>query len=429
MAQFLRFIHQTSKNSLKELFLLTTKAKQTLLMTKNLLFTISLSLGIGVAYSQAPVGPRMEMNLSTIDSLTMQLYSEIPSHVAAGEESTPEIINESAYTEQVNKLGTAIPLPYNNLVSVNIGYLMRQNEAFYNMLHQRMHTYFPIYEQVLDKYKLPQELKYVSIIESHLNPNAVSWCGATGLWQFMPYTGKSMGMKIDYTLDERKSIITSTEKACEYFANSYKIFGDWLLAIASYNCGPGNVQKAINRAGGVKDFWKIKHFLPKETQAYVPKFIAAVYVLNFTKYSTFGHNQTSSLLVPTPVDSTVSLTHISSYLGVDESVIYSYNRELLRKTATPEKVQSIMLPYDLSMKFLENRDSIYAYARRQAPVQETTVQPAVVKRNVARYHTVRKGQTLYSISKRYGVTVAQLKKWNRLKSNVAPVGRRLVYYK
>lgn len=202
--------------------------------------------------AQAPIGPTMETNMDKIDSMTQLLYENIPSHIAVTDTFNHSLINQEVFKTQMNQLGSTIAFPYNQHVALHICYLMAQNSSFYEMLHKRMQLYFPIYEQVIDRYNLPQELKYVSIIESHLNPNAVSWCGATGLWQFMPYTGRSMGMRIDYTIDERKGIVQSTEKACEYFRNSYNQFGDWLMAIASYNCGPGNVQKAINRSGGKK---------------------------------------------------------------------------------------------------------------------------------------------------------------------------------
>lgn len=379
--------------------------------------------------AQAPLGPSMETDMNRIDSLTHQLYENIPSHIAISDSSSLFTIDAATFSKQMAMLGSTVAFPYNDMVAQHIRYLMAQNNGFYDMIHRRMQLYFPIYEQVLDKYNLPQELKYVSIIESHLNPNAVSWCGATGLWQFMPYTGRSMGMRIDYSIDERKGIYQSTAKACEYFRNSYNIFGDWLLAIASYNCGAGNVQRAINLAGGSKDFWKIRYYLPKETQHYVPKFIAAAYVLNFTRYSQFQqHNNSSQVLVPTAVDSSMSLAHLAKFLGVNEDEIISYNREFLTKSTPGSRTHQILLPYAMSMRFIENRDSAYAFARREKAIEEAN-KPVYVKKWVPSYHYVTKGQTLYSIARRYGVTVYQLKAWNGLKSNYAPVGRNLVVYK
>lgn len=382
----------------------------------------------GALKAQAPVGPAMETNLDRIDSLTLQLYQDIPSHMAVTDSVDFFTLDKNSFEARMALLGSSVPLEFHQMVSAQIRYLLAQNDAFYDMLHKRMQTYFPLYEKVLDKSGLPQELKYVSIIESNLNPNAVSWCGATGLWQFMPYTGRSMGMRIDYQIDERKSIIRSTEKACEYFRNSYNLLGDWLLAIASYNCGAGYVQQAIRRAGGSHDFWVVKNFLPRETQNYVPRFIAAVYVLNFTKFAKYNHNVTSAVLVQTPVDSTISIKNLAGFLGVNEEEIIAYNRELLTRTANPGNIKNILLPYSLSMQFLANRDSAYAYARQQTAVVAAS-KPQYVQKWVPGYHHVTKGQSLYSISRKYGVTIYQLKAWNGLKSNTAPVGRNLVYYK
>jgi membrane-bound lytic murein transglycosylase D len=398
-------------------------------MKKLLLLIIGSLAAVASLEAQAPLGPAMETDLSRIDSLTMLLYQKVPSHIAMADTASLYNLDMGAFTSQMAMLGSSISFPYNDQVNLHIRYLMAQNESFYEMIHKRMQLYFPLYEQVLDKYNLPQELKYVSIIESHLNPNAVSWCGATGLWQFMPYTGRSMGMRIDYSMDERKSIIRSTEKACEYFRNSYNQFGDWLLAIASYNCGAGNVQRAINMAGGSKDFWKIRYYLPKETQNYVPKFIAAAYVLNFTKNSNYKQiNERSSVLVPTPVDSTMSMSHLAKFLGVAEDEIISINREYLNKKTPESQKYQILLPYELSMKFVANKDSAYAFARREKAVEDAN-KPVYVKKYVPTYHYVSRGQTLYSIARRHGVTVYQLKAWNGLKSNYAPVGRNLVVYK
>ncbi|MFN4914584.1 MAG: transglycosylase SLT domain-containing protein [Sphingomonadales bacterium] len=389
---------------------------------------LSCILCISYSSAQAPIGPTMETNMDKIDSMTQLLYENIPSHLPVTDTFNHNMLNQAVFKAQMNQLGSTIAFPYNQHVALHIRYLMAQNSAFYDMLHKRMQLYFPIYEQVLDRYNLPQELKYVSIIESHLNPNAVSWCGATGLWQFMPYTGRSMGMRIDYTIDERKGIVQSTEKACEYFRNSYNQFGDWLMAIASYNCGPGNVQKAINRSGGKKDFWSIMPFLPRETQNYVPKFIAAAYVLSFTRYSTYDHNERSAILVKTPVDSAISMGTIARYLSIPEDDIIGYNREFIKKSTPGAQTHYLLLPYDISMQFMAEKDSIYAFARREKAVEDAN-KPAYVQKWMPSYHKVTRGQTLYSIARRHGVTVQQIKAWNGLKSNYAPLGRTLIIYK
>ncbi len=394
----------------------------------NIFALLACFLSIFGVSAQAPIGPTMETNMDKIDSLTQLLYEDIPSHIPVTDTFNHNLLNQEVFKAQMNQLGSSIAFPYNQHVALHIRYLMAQNSAFYDMLHKRMQLYFPIYEQVLDKYNLPQELKYVSIIESHLNPNAVSWCGATGLWQFMPYTGRSMGMRIDYNIDERKGIIQSTEKACEYFRNSYNIFGDWLMAIASYNCGPGNVQRAINRSGGKKDFWSIMPFLPKETQNYVPKFIAAAYVLSFTRYSTYNHNNRSAVLVKTPVDSAISMGAIARYLSISEDDVIGYNREFIKKSTPGSQTHYLLLPYDVSMQFMAEKDSIYAFARREKAVEDAN-KPAYVQKWVPSYHKVTRGQTLYSIARRYGVTVKQIKAWNGLKSSTAPLGRTLIIYK
>jgi membrane-bound lytic murein transglycosylase D len=396
-------------------------------MKKNLILLAAVLLTIFKVSGQAPLGPAMETDLNRIDSLTELLYSEIPSHAAMADSVQVFNIDANTFVTQMMGLGSAIPFDFHASVVSQIQYLLRQPSSYFETLHSRMQLYFPIFEQVLDRYNLPQELKYVSVIESNLNPNAQSWCGAMGLWQFMPYTGKSMGMRIDYSIDERKSITFATEKACEFFTNSMTTFNDWLLAISSYNCGPGNVRKAIKRSGST-DFWKLRYYLPKETQAYVPRFIATAYVLNFTKHSTFNSNNSSSVLVETPIDSTLSIAHLAGYLGVTEDEIYSYNRELIKKATVENHTTSIMLPYGLSMQFLENKDSAYAYARTQKAIAAAAA-PVYEKKQVMHYHTVRSGQTLYTIAKKHGVTVTQLKSWNHKKSTSVKVGQQIIYYK
>jgi len=393
--------------------------------------------------AQAPLPPNQSENsLSRIDSLTMQFYREIPSHKPLLNNGFE--FNEKDFTDNFAQLGSEIPFEYHNLVRQQIQYFMALPDAYFDRIHQRMSLYFPIFEEILDKNSMPTELKYVSVIESALNPNAVSWCGATGLWQFMPYTGKLMGMKINYSVDERKSIMASTEKACEYFQNSQNIFDNWLLSIASYNCGAGNVMKAMRRAGGkTKDFWAILKYLPKETQYYVPKFIAAAYVLNFTKHAKRDkYNSISEVLIPTRVDTSFHLVKMCNYIaGPDQEDLLKLNREFIKPNTQLATNNTILLPYQYSMCYWRDNDSLiqntllssYEVVSSQNASKHYSGSNSKPKKTVTTatgqsktVHVVRSGETISSIARKYGTSVDKIMQMNNLHNSRIGVGQRLI---
>ena len=266
--------------------------------------------------------------------------------------------------ERLKRLPTVMEMPYNEVVQKFIDrYAGRLRHSVSYMLGA-CNFYMPIFEEALEAYGLPLELKYLPIIESALNPKAVSRVGATGLWQFMLVTGKQYGLEVNSLVDERRDPVKASYAAAHYLSDLYKIFGDWSLVIASYNCGPGNINKAIHRAGGVKDYWHIYPYLPRETRGYVPAFIAANYIMTY--YS--DHNICAlRTQLPTQTDTVVvnrnvHLSQIAEVLGIDINVLRTlnpeYRRDIVPGTTKPSAIKMAMA--DVT-RFIDSQDSIYNY--------------------------------------------------------------------
>lgn len=337
------------------------------------------------------------------------------------------------YKHRLDSIQKKIPLDYNEYVQSYIDiYTANRRKASMAKIIGLAKYYFPIYEKAFRDANMPEELKFLSVVESALNPNAVSRVGATGPWQFMFATARLYGLKMDNYVDERKDPIQASYATVKYLRDAYNDFGDWLLAIASYNCGKGNVMRAMQRSGG-SDFWSIRNYLPAETRGYVPAFIAVTYVMNFYKkhqiipeecdFST----QTDSV----SVNKFVSLGNISKALNVDiaEMAILnpSYKKRIVN--GTPDKPKRLILPKTAASDFsnvyaaLNDTDADTSPKATFAAVQE---EDASVSSSDTKYHQIRRGETLLSIANRYGVEVQDLKVWNHLHRGAIMTGQKLL---
>ena len=304
--------------------------------------------------------------------------------------------------------------------------------------------YFPMFEEALAKQNVPLEIKYLAVVESALNPKAVSKMGATGLWQFMYHTGKQYKLKIDSYVDERSDPLKASEAAAQYMTNMYKIFGDWDLVLASYNSGPGNVAKAIRRSGGQQNYWNIRKNLPKETQGYVPAFLATMYLYEYHKEhglkpdkALVKHFATDTIAIKKQM----SFKQISDLLDVPVAQLQLLNPSYKLNIIPSYTDQShyLRLPQDKVAVFTSNEDKIYAYAQNAPNRRERTAQftKAIVARDTANYvskkmllaktttYKVKRGDNLGEIAEKYDVSVADLKKWNKLKGNSVAHGKSL----
>lgn len=371
--------------------------------------------------------------ITTLDSLSYQILTrdkfftittDLAKYINLPTEQLPHF-TDAEVEQQLRFIPSAVPLDYNKDVRAFIDLFVYKRRGLISKMRANSQIYFPLFEQILDRKKMPDELKYLPIVESALNPQAVSRAGATGLWQLMHGTGKQLGCDVNSYIDERRDPIVSTEAGTEYLYQMYRIYGDWQLALAAYNSGPGNVNKAIARAGGVKNFWAIKNYLPAETRSYVPTFIAVVYAMKYADtYKIFSAEPSRDLyaLDTVHLDNKVTMQHIASTIGIPLEEIQFLNPSL--KTNIVPRIEG-GFPLNLPVNYLgvfETKREVIANdpeVARQEQLAQMYINPTYVKVTKTIYHVVRKNETIASIAKRYGVSASELKKWNRLGKTVA----------
>ncbi|MBQ7463189.1 MAG: transglycosylase SLT domain-containing protein [Bacteroidaceae bacterium] len=336
------------------------------------------------------------------------------------------------YAHRLSRLPNVIDMPYNNVVQKYIDLYSGRLRGSVAVLLGRGNFYNPIFEEALESYQLPLELKYLPVIESALNPTAVSRAGAVGLWQFIIGTGKQYGLEVTSLIDERRDPIKASYAAARYLRDLYNILGDWTLAIAAYNCGPNNVTKAIKRAGGAKDYWTIYPYLPAETRGYVPAFIAANYIMNYY----CDHNICPvNTKLPQGTDTIqvsrdVRMERITELCGISDEELRALNPQY-RTTLIPGNAHpcTLRMPTASINAFIEAGDSIFVPMEEvQKAIDVPDVEQPKKKGKGSRgasYVTVRKGDTLGAIARRNHTTVANLRRLNGIKGNKVLAGKRI----
>ena len=433
-----------------------------MILKKTILAVALCSLLSGWSLAQVNPTPIAPTNVQEYDPISAMLDSLVTlNHVVrfnaltAGDNvvcnsiTCPTFSNE-VYSERISKLNTPIPLTYNKYVKDYIELYALKRRGLTQRVMGLSNLYFPLYEEILDQEGLPLEFKYLSIVESALNPIAVSRCGATGLWQFMYNTGLMYNLKVNSYTDERRDPVKATHAACQYFKDMYGIYHDWLLVVAAYNCGAGNVNRAIKRSGGKTTFWEIMPFLPQETRGYVPAFIAVNYVMSYAK----EHNlypiapEYSYFQVDTvQVNRQVNFSVLSKQLDVPMDVI-AYLNPVYKRNIIPdvEEGLTLRLPTNKLAQFISIEENVYAESKPMPSpilpqfavandVNEGDVITAsngrkyeIVSKKIKKSHTVKRGETLSEIADVYSSSVNDIKKLNRLKSTKVHRGQKLSVY-
>jgi membrane-bound lytic murein transglycosylase D len=337
----------------------------------------------------------------------------------------------AARIEALNK-NTPLDLVFNPYVKQYIDvYTTRRRDQLSRMMGLGAY-YFPLFEEVLDQFDLPIELKYLTIVESALNPKAKSWAGATGLWQFMYATGKEYDLKVSSYVDERMDPYKSTVAACKFFEKSYAVYRDWSLVLASFNSGRGNVNKAIRRAGGEKNYWRIRRFLPKETRSYVPAFIAVCYAMNYASEHkvymtkpTLSYGLTDTLRVHYQINLDYVSTTLNIPLAELEFLNPAYKINIIPNIEG--RNYYLRLPQDKTGVFVANEEEIYSHFIR-LDQEKSNKYPKYSEQDERIIYRVKSGEYLGKIAKRFGCSVKKIQQWNNLKNDGIRVGQKLVLY-
>ncbi len=385
---------------------------------------------------------RDEDRMAEIDSLWLQelysssLFDSIYRSVTDIQYETidyPELSTETL-KQRLKTLDAKTPfnVEYNPSLESVIKRFLKSRQKSLTRLMEVSQFYFPMFEEKLDKYDIPLEMKYLAIVESALNPRARSRVGATGLWQFMFATGKQFGLEVNSYVDERSDPERATEAACQYLSSLYRTFGDWDLALAAYNSGPGNVSKAMRRSGGHKNYWNIRQHLPRETAGYVPIFLATMYVFEFAEehgYKPRHFDKPYFVSDTVRVKELITFDQVAEKLEMKLEALEFYNPQY-KLNIVPKiegKNYGLRLPKDKLGIFVNNEDQIYALAKAENESREKPLPRLFAIDSKVRYR-VKSGDYLGKIAQKYGVTVSQLKRWNGLRSNNLRIGQRLTVF-
>lgn len=374
-----------------------------------------------------------------LDSLVNSWYVQLAMQRHAGQYGDDTVgveYPDTVYVNRLNNLNLVVKLRYNSIIRNHIHvYTVKQRDKFSAVLGM-MDYYFPLIEDIFDSFGLPDELKYMAVIESALNPNAVSRAGATGLWQFMYSTGRLYGLTINSVVDERRDPVKATYAAARFIKDLYGIYKDWVLVIAAYNCGPGNVNKAIRRSGNKKDYWEIYYRLPRETRGYIPQYVAATYAINY-----YADHKIKPLPINIPVltdtimvRQDIHLNQISEVMGIPLGELRALNPQY-RTGFIPGSTKpfALTLPMNHVGDFIDLNDTIRSYKPEVylSKINQTTnpvrsvYLPPDVKGKTKIIYTVKEGDNLGFISEWYDVGLSDLRYWNNIYRNTIRIGQRL----